>query len=45
MNETACPVCGKLFYPSAEHIYKVTVNKQIIKLCSWTCYRAAQKED
>lgn len=38
MNETACPICGKLFYPSAEHVYKIISGNRVTKLCSWTCF-------
>lgn len=46
-NETKCPICGKIFYPYPGHVYKLKnkKNKHIIKYCSWSCYRAAQKED
>ena len=46
-NETKCPICGRIFYPYPGHVYKLKnkKNKHIIKYCSWSCYRAAQKED
>ena len=31
-----CPVCGKIFVPAPQHIYK---NKKGIKVCSYTCAR------
>lgn len=32
------PICGKLFYPSAEHVYKIISGNRVTKLCSWTCF-------
>lgn len=31
-----CPVCGKIFTPAPQHIYK---NPKGVKVCSYTCAR------
>lgn len=35
-NSRKCPVCGKVFSPAPQHIYK---NKKGQKVCSYTCAR------
>jgi hypothetical protein len=35
-NQHKCPVCGKLFSPAPQHIYK---NPKGVKVCSYTCAR------
>ena len=35
MIAVRCKICGKLFYPTYQHVYK----KKGVYYCSWTCYR------
>ena len=35
LNETKCPMCGKLFYPTQGWVY--THERE--RYCSWKCYR------
>lgn len=43
-----CPVCGKLFVPGSEHVYKVDYyakgNHSRKRACSWSCMRKVEKE-
>lgn len=49
-----CPICGKMFIPAPEHIYKVYINKTEAKklglesngeytVCTWHCVREHEK--
>lgn len=40
-NEKNCAICGKIFYPTHEWIYKYKDYKSITEwYCSWKCYRS-----
>lgn len=41
---STCPLCGKKFIRPARPIYKVDVQGKPYVFCSYTCYRAVQKE-
>lgn len=36
-----CSVCGKIFYSTPEHVYKIDKNT---RQCSYTCYRVIDKK-
>lgn len=40
-TEAICPVCGKVFYPSGEWVYRIgkTFNAKEKKVCSYGCMR------
>lgn len=40
-TERICPICNKVFIPSAYHIYKV----RDVMLCSYTCRNRYLKEN
>jgi hypothetical protein len=40
LREKICPICGKLFVPAPEHIYKV----KGAQVCSWSCVCKAERE-
>lgn len=35
--EKTCAICGKVFIPAVEHIYKETRRGETNWLCSWSC--------
>lgn len=39
ITETKCPVCGKIFVPSPEHVYHDGKKK----VCSWNCHVEAER--
>lgn len=39
-----CPVCGKAFTYTAEHVWKVSIKNKQEMLCSYTCMRKAQTQ-
>ena len=43
-READCPVCGKHFIIPIENIYKLKVRDGWKHYCSYTCYRAVQKQ-
>lgn len=43
-TEEKCAVCGKTFYKTIEHIYKHNRRGKELFECSWTCYRAMERE-
>lgn len=48
IQEVKCPVCGKVFIPSPEHVYKVYLKgyNAYKKVCSYHCmmdYRRKKK--
>ena len=38
-----CPVCGKMYKPAPEHVYKIGKNKKRL-VCSYNCMRKWEKE-
>jgi ribosomal protein L24E len=46
MTDHTCPMCGKNFIPSVQHLYK-SQDKQMLVFCSYTCWRRylAEKEN
>ena len=39
-----CPICGKSFVPAPYHVYKMFIKGSYRYLCSWSCYRKAERE-
>ena len=39
--EATCPVCGKVFYPSPEHVYHMPASKA--RVCSYHCMVEAER--
>jgi hypothetical protein len=44
-TEDVCAVCGKTFYRTVDHVYMMYVQKREKYMCSWTCYRAAKRQE
>lgn len=40
-----CPICGKLFWSSAEWVYKIGHKNAQQIFCSWKCMRAEEKKN
>ena len=38
-----CPICGKEFFPLAEHAWKANKGRKAIYLCSYSCALAWDK--
>lgn len=43
-KSSVCPQCGKKFSHTAQHVYKRNLKDGTAFYCSYTCFRAAQKE-
>ena len=43
--EKTCPVCGKFFIikDSSVYVYKVSLHKNRVPVCSWKCLRTYEK--
>ena len=39
-----CPVCKKTFILAPEHVYKIRIQKDYKKVCSWHCVREWEKQ-
>lgn len=39
-----CPICGKEFFPIAEHAYKKQMHGRYRYYCSWTCLNHKTEE-
>lgn len=44
MESKICPVCGKIFYPAAMHLYKRRWRKKTYTLCGYSCYIEFEKD-
>ena len=40
-----CPVCGKVYVPAPEHVYKVLIGGKRKNVCSWHCMRKYERKD
>lgn len=40
-----CPICGRVFFPTGEWIYKTTRHGKQLIYCRWTCYREGLKKN
>lgn len=41
LRETKCPICGKVFIPAPQHIYKGEKGRLV---CSWGCVCKYERE-
>lgn len=37
LSGSICPVCGKEFFPTPEHVYRAGKGIRTIFFCSWSC--------
>ncbi len=42
LNETQCPVCGKTFFPSGQHVYK-DYRSRNRNVCSYKCVLISER--
>ena len=46
LYERKCPVCGKTFEASIQHVYRIgdMTRGRVKWFCSWTCYRKFKRK-
>lgn len=44
LNETKCPICGRLFYPTQDHVYKTYVKGKLVRVCRWSCLNRLKEQ-
>ena len=42
-SERECPICGKVFWATAEHVYKAVSHGRQYIFCRYNCMRAFEK--
>lgn len=44
IHEAVCPVCGKVFYPTPLHAYKIRYQNNLKNVCTYHCMMQYRKE-
>ncbi len=42
-KERRCPVCGKVFRPAPEHVWKIGKDRENNYVCTYTCMRRVER--
>lgn len=49
LETVECPICGKIFVPAIENVFKITKYTQKgaskVDVCSYSCFNRAKKPD